>query len=146
MLHFSKVVYYVSCLRWCIYYIYGVSSGYIQQYSRLNLGFFRPRPENSLGRAVPSGLRPSGTACRPREFFGLERKKTSVSGLYCRIYPSETPYIHYIYNKSLPGPFSCGFKMLVKLGTRRSKTKITILWWIFFIMLKVDLKISPLGT
>ena len=26
--------------RWDIYYIYGVSSDYIQRYSRLNLGFF----------------------------------------------------------------------------------------------------------
>ena len=44
---------------WCIYYIYGVSSGYIQQYSRLNLGFFRPRQKNSLGQhdgVLPSGI------------------------------------------------------------------------------------------
>ena len=57
--------------KWHIYYIYGVLSGYIQRYSRLNLGFFRPRQKNSLGQG----------RC-PREFFGLGRKKTSVSGLY----------------------------------------------------------------
>ena len=50
----------------------------------------------SLGRhAVPSGLRPSGTACRPWDSTSDE--KTLVSGLYCCIQPSETQYIHYIY-------------------------------------------------
>ena len=63
--------------RPCLLYIidiYGVSSGYIQQYSRLNLGFFHPRSKNSLGRqAVPSGI------------FWPRMKKILVSGLYCWI-------------------------------------------------------------
>ena len=41
--------------RWDIYYIYGVPSGYIQRYSRLNLGFFRPRQKNSLGQGRALG-------------------------------------------------------------------------------------------
>ena len=32
----------------------------------------------------------------------------------------------------MPGQISYGFESLVKLGTRRSKTKITLLRWIFF--------------
>ena len=34
-------------LKWCIYYIYKVFSGYIQQYSHLDLGFLRPRSNSS---------------------------------------------------------------------------------------------------
>ena len=68
-------------LKWCIYCIYGVLSGSIWQYSRLNLGFFRPRSKNALGQpSVPSGLRPSGTACCPREIFDHRRKKPLCLG------------------------------------------------------------------
>ena len=35
---------------WDIYYIYWVLSGYIQQYSRLNLGFFFSSSACGLGR------------------------------------------------------------------------------------------------
>ena len=38
---------------------------------------------------------------QPRHFFVLglrpRTKNASVSGVYCWIYPSKTPYIHYIY-------------------------------------------------
>ena len=33
--------------KWDIYYIYGTSSGYIQQYSTSTSDFFRPRPPAS---------------------------------------------------------------------------------------------------
>ena len=57
--------------KWYIYYIYGVSSGYIQRYSRLDLGYFSSSAKK-FPRAGPC----------PREFFSLGRKITSVSGLY----------------------------------------------------------------
>ena len=46
--------------KWYIYYIYGVSSGYIQRYSRLDLGYF-----SSSAKKFP---RPPGTAL-PSEIF-----------------------------------------------------------------------------
>ena len=36
--------------KWYIYYIYGVSSGYIQRYSRLDLGYFSSSAKNALGQ------------------------------------------------------------------------------------------------
>ena len=74
----------VSYLKWCIYYIYGVSLGYIQQYSRLNLSFFSSETKKfprAAGRArgLPSGI------------FWPRTKKALVSRLYCRIDPSKTP-------------------------------------------------------
>ena len=58
--NFTLLVYYINSVRektrWDIYYIYGGPSGYIQRYSRLNLGFFFVLGKKiPLGRAVPSG-------------------------------------------------------------------------------------------
>ena len=63
-------------LKWCIYYIYGVFS--------IALG----DPIYTLH------------ICNVYTVFlrcGLGRKNASVSGVYCCIYPSKAPYIHYIY-------------------------------------------------
>ena len=57
--------------KWDIYYIYGVSSGHIQRYSRLQVDFFSPSA-TKFPRAGPC----------PREFCSLGRKKFSLSGLY----------------------------------------------------------------
>ena len=46
--------------------------------------------------AVPSGLRPSGTACCPREFSGLGRKKPRLRG-YIVGYSPPTPHIYITY-------------------------------------------------
>ena len=87
-----------SNLKWYIYCIYGVLSGSIRQFSRLYLGFFRPRSRNALGQhAVPSGLRPSGTARCPRAFINLGRKKPRFRG-YCRIDPTNTLHIYILTN------------------------------------------------
>ena len=55
---------YASCSG--IYYIYGVLLGYISQYTRLDLGFLRPRSNPSGATPCPRAS-PSG--------FDLERKK-----------------------------------------------------------------------
>ena len=57
------------------------SSGYIQQYTRLHLGFFRPRQKKSLGQGRALG--PSALGHGPALGIFLPRtKKTSLSGLY----------------------------------------------------------------
>ena len=71
-----------------ILYIWGLV-GLYTAIQRLDLGFF------------------SSSAC------GLGRKKSSVSGLYSCIQPSQTPYIHYIYIQSI---FRIGFLVLNQIG------------------------------
>ena len=71
--------------KWHIYYIYGVLSGYIQRYSRLNLGFFRPRQKNSLGQGRALG-----------NFLASDEKKPRFRG-YIVVYSPPGPHIiHYI--------------------------------------------------
>ena len=67
--------------RWDIYYIYGVSSGYIQRYSRLNLGFFSSSAKKSLGQGRALGI-----------FFCLGWKKPRSRG-YIGIYGPPRPHI-----------------------------------------------------
>ena len=88
--------------KWDIYCIYGVFSWYIQQYTPSTSAFFRPRPFFAIawqfagGRRRPSASSDPPANCQAIAKKGLGRKNASVSGVYCWINPSKTPYIHYI--------------------------------------------------
>ena len=85
--------------RWDIYYIYGVPSGYIQRYSRLNLGFFRPRQKNSLGKGRALGPAALGHGPPLGNFLASDEKKPRSRG-YTVVYSPPGPhiYITYIHN------------------------------------------------
>ena len=69
--------------------IYGVSEGYIQQYSPETEGIFRPRPINSRGH----GLLPEG-------IYWPRTKKARGRGGYIVVYSLTRPHIYNIYTTS----------------------------------------------
>ena len=93
-----------SNLKWCIYCIYGVLSGSIRQYSRLNLGFFRPRSRNALGPSALGHFLTSDEKCLG---FGAILSYRSLQ------HPIYTLHILYYIYTYMQNKYLMGFKIRV---------------------------------
>ena len=81
---------------WDIYYIYWVSSGYIQQYSRLDQGFF---VLCRIPRAARRALRPSALGHGvPPSGFDIGRKNLGLGAILLYIALRDPIYTLHIYH------------------------------------------------